>query len=177
MVVDSAAIVDGDIVSFGARSITATNAATEFQYTFHTNSNATTLNAKSDTSAMNPQLCGEGKGAARVIDTGGQLSMALQRAYALDVPLTVAQRTAIRCVSHNAAQESKAAINVVADRIIGLAHDFTAADAITTLEFIRDRAPIIIHFSPNRVLKLLARDTHYRYHQITKRPPRPDLFW
>ena len=39
---------------------------------------------------------------------------------------------------------------------------FDELDLETTLKYIRDEAPIIIHFNIARVLKFFVEDTHYR---------------
>ncbi|KAJ4452535.1 putative Calcium-dependent protein kinase 15 [Paratrimastix pyriformis] len=70
------------------------------------------------------------------------------------------QSRAVRYVIEGAQEESDHATPHLLARVRKLGFD--EAQTRRTLQYIRDEAPIIIHFNPEKVLKFFVKDTHYR---------------
>jgi hypothetical protein len=91
----------------------------------------------------------------------GALPLALAGAHAADgARLTSAQTAALEHVATRAARASADALPALTKRVQALG--YKAVELHACLAFIRDRAPLVVHFAADRALHLLAADTHYR---------------
>jgi hypothetical protein len=82
-----------------------------------------------------------------------------------DTPLTPKQAAALAFVHSYASRAHAEALPKLRARVLALGLGAEAVDK--TLAYVRDRAPLIIHFKPGR-LSLFTMDTHYRNQFETK---------
>lgn len=74
--------------------------------------------------------------------------------------LNTVQREALKYVARESKRESDAAYEPLLRKFEGMGYTKEYLD--NTLKYIRDRAPIIIHFSCPKVINFFKEDTHYR---------------